>query len=135
MSMIALRFEMAWPVQKSCRLVGAPPGFKPAANLIPAGIGHYTEADFIRALREGVRPSGAPIDPQMPVARITRYMTDLELRALYAYLRSVPPRPYGMRHALSATSARAARRARRLCAARPVTSVRRACSLMGSAAT
>jgi len=78
-------------------IVGAPPGFKPAANLTPAGIGHYSEADFIRALREGVRPGGAPIDPQMPVARITRYMTDLELRALYAYMRSVPPRPYGSR--------------------------------------
>ena len=38
---------------------GAPPGWKPAANLTPAGIGHYTAADFARALREGVRPGGA----------------------------------------------------------------------------
>jgi hypothetical protein len=33
----------------------------------------------------------------MPVASITRHMDDLELRALYAYLRTLPPRPYGTR--------------------------------------
>jgi mono/diheme cytochrome c family protein len=76
---------------------GAPPGWKPASNLTPAGIGHYTEADFARALREGVRPGGAPIDSSMPVARITRRMTDVELRALHAYLRTLPARPYGSR--------------------------------------
>jgi mono/diheme cytochrome c family protein len=78
-------------------IAGGPPDWPPAANLTPTGLGHYTEADFIRALREGVRPGGVPIDAAMPVARITRHMTDVELRALYAYLRSVPPRPYGSR--------------------------------------
>jgi cytochrome c553 len=76
---------------------GAPPDWKPAANLTPGGIGHYTEADFLRALREGVRPGGAPIDSQMPVRRITRHMDDTELRALYAYLHTLPTRPYGGR--------------------------------------
>lgn len=75
---------------------GAPPSWKPAANLTPAGIGHYAEADFVRALRMGRRPGGAPIDTIMPW-RLTREMTDVELRALYAYLRTVPPRPYGTR--------------------------------------
>ncbi len=78
-------------------IAGAPPDWKPAANITPGGIGHYTEADFVRALREGVRPGGAPIDSQMPVRRITRHLDDTELRALYAYLRSLPARPYGAR--------------------------------------
>jgi len=75
---------------------GAPPDAKPPANLTPAGIGHYTEADFIRALREGVRPGGVPIDSQMPW-RLTREMSDDEIRAIYQYLRTVPARTYGGR--------------------------------------
>ncbi|HEU4697545.1 MAG TPA: cytochrome c [Gemmatimonadales bacterium] len=78
------------------RIPGTPPDWKPAANLTPAGIGHYTEADFVRALRTGVRPGGAPIDRQMPW-RNTARMTDVELRALYAYLRALPPREFGER--------------------------------------
>jgi mono/diheme cytochrome c family protein len=76
---------------------GAPPSWKPAANLTPTGLGHYSAEDFVRALRTAVRPDGSTIDPSMPVASITRHMDDLELRALYAYLRTLPPRPYGAR--------------------------------------
>ena len=79
------------------QIPGAPPDWKPAANITPGGIGHYTEADFVRALREGVRPGGAAIDSQMPVRRITRHLDDTELRALYAYLHTLPSRPYGGR--------------------------------------
>lgn len=75
---------------------GAPPEWKPAANLTPTGIGHYTRDDFVRALRTGRRPGGTAIDSAMPW-RLTREMTDVELDALYAYLRTVPPRPYGSR--------------------------------------
>jgi cytochrome c553 len=77
------------------RLTGAPADWKPPANITPEGIGDYTEADFVRALRQGVRPGGTAIAAQMPVERITRHFTDDELHALYAYLRTVPPRPYG----------------------------------------
>ena len=75
---------------------GAPPSFKPAANITPGGIGHWTEADFTKALREGVRPGGTAIDPFMPWAR-TREMTDDEIRATWAYLRTVAPRQFGNR--------------------------------------
>lgn len=78
------------------RIPGAPPDWKPAANITPAGIGRYSEADFMRVLREGRRPDGSPVDSAMPW-RLTRSMTDVELRALYAYLRTVPPREYGHR--------------------------------------
>lgn len=75
---------------------GTPPDFKPAANITPKGIGHYTEADFFRALREGTRPDGTKIDPFMPW-KLAREMSDDEIRALYAYLRTVPAKEYGGR--------------------------------------
>jgi mono/diheme cytochrome c family protein len=75
-------------------LSGAPshePGGVPAANLTPAGnLGRWSEADFVRAMREGKRPDGSAIDPAMPWQAMGR-MTDTELRAIYAYLRSLPP--------------------------------------------
>ena len=73
---------------------GTPSSFKAASNLTPSGIGQWTEADFFRALRQGVTPSGAALDPFMPVQE-TRLMTDTEIHALWAYLRTIPPRPFG----------------------------------------
>jgi mono/diheme cytochrome c family protein len=79
------------------RVPGVPPDFPPAANLTPAGaLGQWTEADFFRALREGKRPNGAPIDPFMPW-QASGKMTDEEIRAVWQFLRSVPPRPTGTR--------------------------------------
>lgn len=75
---------------------GTPPDFKPAANLTPAGIGHYTQDDFFHALREGKRPDGSAIDTFMPW-QATRRMSDDEIRAVYAYLRTVPSKPFGGR--------------------------------------
>ena len=54
------------------------------------GIGAtYTDADFVRALRHGVRPDGTPL-LLMPSQEYT-YMTDEDLAALIAYIRSRPP--------------------------------------------
>jgi mono/diheme cytochrome c family protein len=78
------------------KIPGAPPEWKPAANLTPAGIGRWSEGDFITALRTGRRPGGTAIDPSMPWKEFGQ-MNDTELRALYAYLRSVPSREYGLR--------------------------------------
>jgi cytochrome c553 len=73
---------------------GGPPGFKPAANITPKGIGHYKEQDFFRALREGIRPGNVPIDTIMPY-KFTKLMTDDEIKAVYAYLKTVPAKDYG----------------------------------------
>ena len=75
---------------------GTPPEWKPASNITPTGIGHYTEEDFFRALREGKRPGGVPIDSLMPF-RFTRDMTDDEIRAVYLFLKTVPAREFGNR--------------------------------------
>lgn len=77
---------------------GTPPTFKDAANLTPApdGLANWTEADFVRAMREGKRPDGTALDAFMPWRNYAR-MSDVELGALWAYLRTLPPRPAGSR--------------------------------------
>ncbi len=70
---------------------GGPPGSKPAANLTPTGhLGQWSEADFIKALRDGVRPDGSKIDELMPW-KAMGHMTDEELQGVYKYLKTLPP--------------------------------------------
>ena len=49
----------------------------------------FTDADWIRALRAGIDPEGKPL-MVMPAQHI-RYMSDADLGAVIAYLKSVPP--------------------------------------------
>jgi len=84
------------PTLSGGHIPGTPPDWKPASNLTPTGIGHYTEEDFFRALREAKRPGGAPIDSLMPV-KFTKLMTDDEIRALWLYLKTVPGKAFGGR--------------------------------------
>jgi mono/diheme cytochrome c family protein len=74
------------------------PDMPVVANLTPdaTGLGGWSEADFIRALREGKRPDGSAISEYMPWKAYGR-MSDEELKAIYAYLRTVPPKPKGNR--------------------------------------
>ncbi|MFN8444734.1 MAG: c-type cytochrome [Caldilineaceae bacterium] len=68
-------------------------------NLTPdmeTGLGHWTEADFVRTLRTGVRPDGTTLSTAMPWPAF-KMMTDEELSALWLYLRSLPAKPYGNR--------------------------------------
>jgi len=61
-------------------------------NITPhkeAGIGAWSEADFVRAMREGRRPDGANLFPAFPYPSFTR-MSDGDLKDLWAYLRSLP---------------------------------------------
>jgi cytochrome c553 len=62
-------------------------------NITPhltAGIGKWSEADFIRAMREGRRPDGSNYFPAFPYPSFTR-INDADLRDLWAYLRTLPP--------------------------------------------
>lgn len=54
------------------------------------GIGRWTEAQFRRALREGVRPDGAHYFPSFPYTSFTM-MTDADVGDLWAYMRTLPP--------------------------------------------
>jgi mono/diheme cytochrome c family protein len=70
---------------------------KPASNLTPAGIGSWSEADFVRALREGKRPVGADIDSLSMPWKLSGLMTDAEIHAVWLYLKSVPAKEFGNR--------------------------------------
>ncbi len=72
------------------------PSWPPAANLTPTGLKKYDEAAFFTALRTGVRPDGTRINEAMPWV-FTREMTDDETRAVWLYLKTVPPREFGAR--------------------------------------
>jgi mono/diheme cytochrome c family protein len=80
------------------RIPGAPPEFIPVANITPhqTGIADWGENDFFRLMREGRRPDGRQVDPQMPWQAIGQ-LSDDEMSALWLYLQSVPPREYGRR--------------------------------------
>jgi mono/diheme cytochrome c family protein len=78
------------------KIPGTPPEWKPAANITPTGIGAWSLDDFKRALREGKRPNGTPIDSIMPW-KASGHMTDDEIASVYAFLRTVPAREFGNR--------------------------------------
>lgn len=61
-----------------------------APNITPAAIGGWTDAELVRAIREGIRPDGTVIGPPMPIA-LYRGLSDRDIEAIVAYLRSVPP--------------------------------------------
>lgn len=72
-----------------------PWGVSYAANITPddTGMGAWTEAQFIKAIREG-KSKGMegtrPILPPMPWP-LYRSMTDDDLKAVYAYLKTIKP--------------------------------------------
>jgi mono/diheme cytochrome c family protein len=71
-----------------------PWGMSFARNLTPdmaTGIGSWTEDMFIKTIREGRHQGeGRPLLPPMPWP-MYKEMTDDDLKAVFAYLRSVPP--------------------------------------------
>jgi mono/diheme cytochrome c family protein len=78
---------------------GGNPNWPPAQNITPdpvTGLGKWSEADFIKAVREGVRPDGSRISPPMPWRNFSR-MTDMEVKALWMYLKTAPIRAAGGR--------------------------------------
>jgi mono/diheme cytochrome c family protein len=63
------------------------------SNITPddsSGIGTWSEADFDRALRRGVRKDGSYLYPAMPYANYTK-MTAEDMHALWTYMRGVAP--------------------------------------------
>lgn len=63
------------------------------SNLTPdreTGIGAWTDAQVIRAIREGIRPDGRVLGPIMPI-ELYRGISDADAADLVAYLRSLPP--------------------------------------------
>jgi len=75
---------------------GGDPSWAPARNLTPhqEGLAAWSYAAFETALREGKRPDGsALVEPMTFVTPYAVNMTDVEMRALWTYLQSLPPTP------------------------------------------
>jgi mono/diheme cytochrome c family protein len=65
------------------------PGFPPAPDITSTGAtGHWSEEQFVTALRTAQRPDGTVLDPNMPV-QMTKHYTDSELHALYSFLKTL----------------------------------------------
>jgi hypothetical protein len=67
-------------------------------NLTPheTGLKGWTYDDFITLLHTGRRKNGRQLDPFMPFQAFAN-LSELESHALWAYLESLPPRPFGER--------------------------------------
>lgn len=77
------------------RALKTPFGVFYGPNITPhpqAGLGRWSEADFLRAMRDGVRPDGSHYFPAFPYPSFTR-IAEADLRDLWAYLRSLRPDP------------------------------------------
>lgn len=81
-----------------------PPNLRPDPE---TGIGDWSEADIIQAIREGVRPDGRQLAPAMPWRSYAGLNAE-DAAAVAAYLKSLPPLarrvpgPFGPTEALSA---------------------------------
>jgi len=74
------------------RALATPFGTFYAPNITPdldTGIGRWSDAQFLRALREGVRPDGSSYFPVFPYPSFTK-ITDDDARAIKAYLFAQP---------------------------------------------
>ena len=54
------------------------------------GLGAWTEADIVKAVRSGARPDGRQLVPVMPYHNYAR-LTDADAQALAAYLKQLKP--------------------------------------------
>ena len=78
-----------------------PPNITPDAE---TGIGRWSEAEIIAAVRNGVRPDGRQLVPIMPWMSYA-VLSDADAQALAAYLKSLAP----IKHAAPPMTAHAAR--------------------------
>jgi len=83
-----------WVGAATVTAFGGPWGVSYAINLTPdpeTGIGKWKESDFVQAIKTGKHLGvGRPIMPPMPWEAY-RHLPDRDLKAIFAYLRSIPP--------------------------------------------
>lgn len=75
---------------------GTPPSLAVPSNLTPdpSGLADWTYEDLDKLLTHGIRKNGKPLDPFMSLGAMGK-MDETEKRALWAYLRMLPPRQFG----------------------------------------
>jgi mono/diheme cytochrome c family protein len=86
-------FDNDGPPLAGGRAMQTPFGVFYSTNITPdreTGIGNWSDADFARAMREGVSPTGFSYFPVFPYTSFTG-MSDEDVFTLKAYLFSLPP--------------------------------------------
>jgi hypothetical protein len=81
-----------WAGSLSMTAFAGPWGISYSANLTPdmeTGLGKWTDADFIKTMRTGIGSHNRPIMAPMPWEAIG-HASDDDLKAIFAYLHSVP---------------------------------------------
>jgi mono/diheme cytochrome c family protein len=81
--------------------LASPLGAIYSSNITPdpdTGIGRYSFTDFVRAMRDGIRPDGARLYPAMPYTAYAK-VSDDDLQDLFAYLRSAVAPVHAAAHA------------------------------------
>ncbi|HEX9654956.1 MAG TPA: hypothetical protein VGA99_14705 [bacterium] len=66
------------------------PGTLYPRNITPAGIGHWTDADLVRALTQGVNKDGETLFPLMPYMMF-RSLSQEDLFSIITYIRTLKP--------------------------------------------
>lgn len=86
------------PTFSGGKIPGGAPDWPAAQNLTPheTGIKGWSEADFFKAMREGVRPDGSAINEAMPWKAMGQ-LYDWELHALWTAVSELPPKEFGGR--------------------------------------
>jgi cytochrome c553 len=74
-------------------LAGQPLGNTRSTNITPAALGSWSEQDFEAALRRGVAPGGRKLNSMMPSERAFSRLTDVEMKALWLWSKTIPPVP------------------------------------------
>jgi Cytochrome C oxidase, cbb3-type, subunit III len=80
------------------RIPGTPSSIPTPLNLTPdaTGLAGWTYADFDKLMKQGIRKNGKTLDPFMPIEEWKNF-DDTEEHALWAYLQTLPPAPFGGR--------------------------------------
>ena len=71
-----------------------PWGISIASNITshPTALGSYNDGELKKIITKGIHPSGMKLMPPMPYSSYAK-MTETDLDALIAYLRTIPPHP------------------------------------------
>lgn len=86
------------PALSGGKIPGAPPDWPPASNLTPGEgtvMARYEAPEaFAAMLRTGKRPDGTEVNKAMPFESL-KNLNELDIRAMHAFLRTLPPRKAG----------------------------------------
>lgn len=90
------KYVVSWSGCRDCHGAdltgGTPGGFAPAGPNLTVLIPKWTEAEFFKSIRDGVDPTGKALDPdQMPWRDYSASFNDDDLKAIYAYLKTLTP--------------------------------------------